>query len=67
MDQNEEVAMYGLTEVSACDGTVERSIVTFATMPMKNNVLIYKHTILCHAISTALQKFGKRNQGQMAY
>ena len=30
MDQNEKLAMYGLTEVSACDG-YSGSIVAFAT------------------------------------
>lgn len=33
--------MYGLTEVSACDG-YSGKIVAFATMPVKNNVLIYE-------------------------
>ena len=42
MDQNEKLAMYGLTEVSACDG-YSGKIVAFATMPVKNNVLIYEH------------------------
>ena len=42
MDQNEELAMYGLTEVSPCDG-YSGKIVAFATMPVKNNVLIYEH------------------------
>ena len=34
--------MYGLTEVSACDG-YSGKIVAFATMPVKNNVLIYEN------------------------
>ena len=42
MDQNEKLTMYGLTEVSACDG-YSGKIVAFATMPVKNNVLIYEH------------------------
>ena len=42
MDQNEKLAMYGLAEVSACDG-YSRKTVAFATMSVKNNVLIYKH------------------------
>ena len=42
MDQNEKLAMYGLTEVSACDG-YSGKIVAFATMPVKNNVLIYEN------------------------
>ena len=42
MDQNEILAMYGLTEVSACDG-YSGKIVAFATMPVKNNVLIYEN------------------------
>ena len=42
MDQNEKLTMYGLTEVSACDG-YSGKIMAFATMPVKNNVLIYEH------------------------
>ena len=42
MDQNEKLAMYGLTEVSACDG-YSGKIVAFATMPVKNNALIYEN------------------------
>ena len=42
MDQNEKLAMYGLTEVSACDG-YSGKIVAFATMPVKSNVLIYEN------------------------
>ena len=42
MDQNEKLTMYGLTEVSACDG-YSGKIVAFATMPVKNNVLICEH------------------------
>ena len=34
--------MYGLTEVSACDGYSQK-IVASATMPVKNNVLIYEN------------------------
>ena len=44
MDQNEKLAMYGLTEVSACDG-YSGKIVAFATMPVKNNVLIYENVL----------------------
>ena len=42
MDQNEKLAMYGLTEVSACDG-YSGKIVAFVTMPVKNNALIYEN------------------------
>lgn len=42
LDQNEKLGMYGLTEVCACDG-FSGKIVSFATMPVKNNVLIYEH------------------------
>ena len=42
MDQNEKLAMYGLTEVSAYDGCSGK-IVAFATMPVKNNVFIYEN------------------------
>ena len=42
MDQNEKLAMYGLTEVSACDG-YSGKIVAFATMSVKNNALIYEN------------------------
>ena len=42
MDQNEKLAMYGLTEASACDG-YSGKIVAFATMLVKNNVLIHEN------------------------
>ena len=42
MDQNEKLAMYGLTEVSAFDG-YSGKIVAFVTMPVKNNALIYEN------------------------
>ena len=42
MDQNEILAMYGLTEVSAFDG-YSGKIVAFVTMPVKNNALIYEN------------------------
>lgn len=41
-DQNEKLEMYGLTEVSACDG-YSGKIVAFVTMPVKNNILIYEN------------------------
>ena len=41
--------MYALTEVSACDG-YSGKIVTSATTPVKNNVLIYEHIYLCSTI-----------------
>ena len=44
MDQNEKLSMYGSTEVSACDG-YSGKIVAFATMPVKNNVLIYENVL----------------------
>ena len=44
LDQTEKLAMYqyGLAEVSACDG-YGRKTVAFATMSLKNNILIYEH------------------------
>ena len=42
MDQNEKLAMYGVTDVCATDG-YSGSIVSHAIMPVKNNLLIYKH------------------------
>ena len=50
MDQNEKLKMYGLTEVSACDG-YSGKIVAFTTMPVKNNVLIYEHIYRYSAIT----------------
>ena len=40
MHQNEKLTMYGLTEVSACDSG---KIGAFATMLVRNKVLIYEH------------------------
>ena len=42
IDQNEKLGMYGVTHICAVDGFSGR-IVAFASMPMKNNVEIYKH------------------------
>ena len=42
LDQNEKLTIYGLTEVCALDG-FSGKFVAFATMPVKNNVLIYEH------------------------
>ena len=40
MDQNEKLAMYGATHVIAVDG-YSSCIVAFASMPRKNNLVIY--------------------------
>ena len=42
MDQNEKIAMYGVTHVCATDGHSGR-VVSHALMPVKNNLLIYEH------------------------
>ena len=42
IDQNEKIVMYGVTHVCACDGYTSK-IVGFITMPIKNNMEIYKH------------------------
>ena len=39
-DQNEKLVMYGVTHVAAIDGH-SRFIVGTATMPVKNNLVIY--------------------------
>lgn len=40
LDQNEKLAMYGVTHVVAVDG-YSRKIVGFSTMPVKNGITIY--------------------------
>lgn len=40
IDQNEKLAMYGLTHVCASDGCSGK-LVSFASMPIKNNCVIY--------------------------
>lgn len=40
IDQNEKLVMYGVTHVAAIDGH-SRFIVAGATMPVKNNIVIY--------------------------
>lgn len=40
MDQNEKLATYGVVRVCATDGFF-RYILSFACMPVKNNVIIY--------------------------
>lgn len=42
IDQNEKLAMFGVTHVCAVDG-YSGKIVGFATMARKNNALIYEH------------------------
>lgn len=42
VDQNEKLAMFGLTHVCAIDG-FSGKIVGFALMPQKNNIVIYEH------------------------
>lgn len=41
MDQNEKIGMFGATHVVAVDGFSSR-IVAHATMPIKNNLIIYE-------------------------
>lgn len=42
IDQNEKLVMYGVTHVCAVDG-YSGKIVGFISMPVKNNVEIYRH------------------------
>ena len=42
IDQNEKLVLFGLTHVCAVDG-YSGMIVGFATIPVKNNSLIYEH------------------------
>jgi len=41
MDQNEKIVMYGVVHVAAIDGH-SRYVVGGATMPIKNNMVIYR-------------------------
>jgi len=41
MDQNEKIVMYGVVHVAAIDGH-SRYVVGGATMPVKNNMVIYR-------------------------
>lgn len=47
IDQNEKVAMYGVTHVCARDG-FSGKVVGFVSMPVKNNVEIYTHLYRCY-------------------
>ncbi len=42
IDQNEKLAMFGVTHVCAIDG-FSGKVVQFVTMPVKNNLEIYEH------------------------
>ena len=42
IDQNEKLAMYGVTHVCAIDGFSSK-VVGFISMPIKNNIEIYNH------------------------
>ena len=42
MDQNEKLAMFGITHVLAIDG-YSGKIVGSTSMPVKNNLLIYEN------------------------
>ena len=50
LDQNEKLAMFGVTHVLAVDG-YSRKIVGMVTMPVKNAIAIY-HTLLRPLLST---------------
>ena len=41
IDQNEKLGMYGVTHVAAIDGH-SRFVVGYATMPVKNNLVIFQ-------------------------
>lgn len=41
MDQNEKLAMFGVTHVVAIDG-FSKKVVGYSTMPVKNNLSIYE-------------------------
>lgn len=41
MDQNEKLAMFGVTHVLAIDG-FSKKVVGHSTMPIKNNLAIYE-------------------------
>lgn len=41
IDQNEKLVMFGVTHICAVDG-YSGKIVAFSTMPVKNNIVIYK-------------------------
>lgn len=41
LDQNEKLAMFGVTHVIAIDGYSSK-VVAHATMPVKNNLIIYE-------------------------
>lgn len=42
VDQNEKLVMFGVTHICARDG-YSGKVVAFASMPVKNNVEVYKH------------------------
>ncbi len=42
IDQNEKLVMYGVTHICAIDG-YSGKVVGFVSMPIKNNVEIYRH------------------------
>ena len=41
LDQNEKLVMFGVTHVAAIDG-FSGKIVAFETMPIKNNLILYR-------------------------
>ena len=45
IDQNEKLVMYGITHVCAIDGHSGK-IVSFVTMPVKNNKVIYEEMFM---------------------
>ena len=55
MDQNQKLAMYGVTHVCATDGYSGR-LVSHAIMPVKNNLLIYKHVFRWVIMSSMSQQ-----------
>ena len=53
LDQNEKLAMFGVTHVMAIDG-YSNKIVGWASMPFKNNCIIYDEVFRFVARYTAL-------------
>ena len=45
IDQNEKLVMFGITHVCAIDGHSGK-IVSFITMPIKNNIVIYERVFM---------------------
>ncbi|XP_056447024.1 uncharacterized protein LOC130383039 [Gadus chalcogrammus] len=66
MDQNEKLGMFGVTHVVAVDGNSSK-IVANATMPVKNNLIIYEQVYRCAVVANGMWDQVRVDHGKEFY